>query len=461
MKILIREHASLALATLTIPLSSFFCSVTLAQDATKPNFIIILADDMGWADLGADGSRIETPNLDRMAREGLKFSHFYAMAPMSSPTRASVLSGRYPHSVGVPELCSPSVRNDIPRLHLDLNAITIPEALKSHGYKSMLAGKWHLGNEPEYWPRKHGFDEFWGSIIGTPKYWKPLQTYDNETAIEMDGYFTDEITDNAIEFIRENSKNPYFLYLAYNAPHYPLEAPQDLIDKYKNVFSSKKFAIYAAMIDRMDQNIGRVFETLREMGMGENTFVIFVSDNGPSPETVSGTAYGLQGAKISAGPLREHKFSLFEGGIRVPALAWWPPFINGGSTTDKVACTFDIFPTYMDIINADPGTELHGVSMLQLLQGKNKNIHDDLHWEDALMWAVQKGKWKLVGRFWEKDPHLFDLTKDIGEQNDLASKYPDVVKKLTMLHREWQKKNYPDPYPRQTVKRPEYQFPLQ
>ena len=420
---------------------------------------MILADDMGWTDLGADGSRIETPNLDRMAKEGIKFSHFYAMGPMSSPTRASLLSGRYPQSVGVPELCNPGVRGDLPKLHLDLNAVTIPEALKPHGYKTMLAGKWHLGNDPEFWPRRHGFDEFWGSLIGTPQYWNPQQTYQNETPIVVNEYFTDEITKNAINFIKDNKENPFFLYLAYNAPHYPLEAPQDLIDKYRKIFDYDLFAIYAAMITRMDQNIGNVFETLRELGIDDNTVIFFVSDNGPSPEARDGKGYGLKGAKISAGPLREHKFSTFEGGIRVPAIAWWPGHIKPGSVTGRVACMFDVFPTYMDIINADPGTELHGTSFLPLLEGKDKDIHSDIHWEDACMWAVQKDKWKLVGRFWEQAPHLFDLTKDIGEQNDLAEKYPEVVKKMTSLHREWQKKNYPDPFTRQTKRKPAYQFP--
>jgi arylsulfatase A-like enzyme len=361
--------------------------------------------------------------------------------------------------VGVPELCSPNVRNGLPRLHLDLNAVTIPEALKPLGYKSMLAGKWHLGDEPEYWPGKHGFDEFWGSLLGTPRYWNPRETYSNETPIVVDGYFTDKITDHAIDFIDKNRKGPFFLYLAYNAPHWPLEAPQELIDKYKTVFDNEQFAIYAAMVERMDVGIGRVFDSLREMKIDQNTFVVFMSDNGPTAEGFSGKGYGLQGAKVSAGPLREHKFSTFEGGIRVPAIAWWPGHIANGSFTDKVACTMDIFPTYMDILKADPGTELHGASMMPLLKGKNKDIHKVLHWEDALMWAVQKGKWKLVGRFWEPAPYLFDLTNDIGEQTDLASKFPKVVKELTVLHKEWQRKNYPDPFPRQTEGRPAYHFP--
>lgn len=437
----------------------FYAFSALAQESPKPNFIVILADDMGWADLGADGSRIETPNLDRMAQEGLKFSHFYAMGPMCSPTRAALLSGRYQHTVGVPELCYPDVRNGLPRLHLDLNAITIPEALKTQGYQSMLAGKWHLGHEPQYWPRKHGFDRFWGSLLGTPRYWNPKETYDNETPIEVGGYFTDKITDSAVSFIRENKEKPFFLYLAYNAPHYPLEAPSELINKYKKRFDYDNFAIYAAMVERMDTGIGRVFATLRELGLDKNTFIFFTSDNGPSAESKRGEGYGLRGAKISAGLLREHKFSTFEGGIREPAIAWWPGHITQGSSTDRVACIMDIFPTYMDILDADPATELHGTSMMPLLLGKGQDIHEDLHWETRLMWAVQKGKWKLVGRFWETQPHLYNLKEDIGEQNDLASQFPGIVEELALLHRQWQIKHYPDYYPRQTNGRPSYHFP--
>jgi arylsulfatase A-like enzyme len=444
----------------TILLSIVFClSSAWAQQGKKPNFILILADDMGWVDLGADGSRIETSNLDKMAREGMKFTHFYAQAALCSPTRAALLSGRYQHTVGVPELCNPDIRSRLPKLHLDLDAIVIPEALKPQGYQSMLAGKWHLGYEPEYWPRQHGFDKFWGSLIGTPNYWNPLATYDNETPIKVDGYYTDKITENAIEFIRDNKNNPFFLFLSYNAPHYPLEAPEELIRKYEEVFDYDKFAIYAAMVESMDTGIGEVFEALRELSLDDNTFVFFTADNGPSAEARDGKGYGLKGSKISAGPLREHKFSTHEGGIRVPAIAWWPGQIPAGSITGAVASTMDIYPTYMDILKADPGTELHGISILQTLQGKRQKIRRALHWEDAVMWAVQEGKWKLVGRFWEPQPALYDLSRDIGEQHDLSAKHPKVFRRMIGMHKEWQAKYYPNPYPRHTERQPPYQFP--
>jgi len=431
-------------------------SATTGKAADQPNFIMILADDMGWADWGVPGGKIDTPNLDRMAGEGLRFTHFYAMAPMCSPTRAALLTGRYQHTVGVPELCNTTERSNMPKLHLDLDAVTIPEALKPLGYTSMIAGKWHLGYESPYWPRKHGFDEFWGSLLGTPMYWNPQETFHNETPIKVDKYFTDAITDNAVAFIREQHEQPFFLYLAYNAPHYPLEAPQELIDKYEKFYDYDKFAIYAAMVERMDTGIGRVLDTLDELSLANNTFVFFTSDNGPSAEPKH---YGLQGAKISAGPLREHKFSTFEGGIRESTIARWPGVVPAGASTDRVACIMDVFPTYMDILNAAPEQELHGVSLQPLFRGEDRDIHEDLHWETRLMWAAQKGPWKLVGRFWEPAPHLYNLDADIGESNDVANQHPEVVKELTDLHTAWQDKCYPNPFPRQTKSRPNYHFP--
>lgn len=452
-----------SIKTLLIPsvlfllIGQFGCTGVDTQEVQKPNFIMILADDMGWADVGAFGSQIETPNLDQMAREGMKFTHFYSMGAMCSPTRAALLTGRYQHTVGVPELCNPNQREDVPPLHLDLDAVAMPEALKPHGYVSMLAGKWHLGYDSAYWPRKHGFDRYWGSLIGTPGYYKVKETYENETPVKVDGYFTDKITDKAVEFIRDNKDTTFFLYLAYNAPHYPFEAPQDLIDKYKKVFDMERFAIYAAMVEQMDTGIGRIFAELRQSGLDKNTFVFFATDNGPSAEP--NKAYGLKGARISTGGLREHKFSMFEGGIRVPAIAWWPGQIEAGSTTGRVACVMDILPTYMDIVRDSSGTEFHGRSIMPLLRGVDQDIHEDLHWEDCRMWAVQKGNWKLVGRWWETKPYLFDLSQDIYEQNDLSDQHPELVEDLVRLHHEWQAKHYPNPFKRKTEGRPAYAYP--
>jgi len=212
----------------------------LARGQDKPNIIVILADDLGWADIGHDEVQIDTPHLDKLITQGTRLTQFYASASICSPTRAALLTGRYPHSVGMPALANTNHRDGHPPRALDHKAITIPETLKPHGYTSALIGKWHLGFTPENWPRTHGFDEFWGSLLGTPGYYAPQETYHNETPIKVTGYFTDQITDHAIDFVERNQKQPFFLYLAYNAPHYPLEAPFELVRKYRTPKRSRE-----------------------------------------------------------------------------------------------------------------------------------------------------------------------------------------------------------------------------
>jgi arylsulfatase A-like enzyme len=220
------------------------------------------------ADLGHDGSRIDTPQLDRLAQQGVKLTHFRSSAPMCSPTRAALLTGRYPHSVGVPELASPDARGNVPILALDQAAITLPEALRPAGYRSTLIGKWHLGFYKENWPRTHGFDEFWGSLIGTPTFWHARETYHNETPITVPGYYTDELATRAIASLRRDAAEakPFFHYLAFNAPHYPLEAPFELVSKYRKRFPDRGlFAIYAAMVEHLDTALGLTAKAKKEL----------------------------------------------------------------------------------------------------------------------------------------------------------------------------------------------------
>ena len=309
--------------------STLWAAAVAAERA--PNFIVILVDDLGWADLGHDGSRIDTPHLDRLAQQGVKLTHFRSSAPMCSPTRAALLTGRYPHSVGVPELASPDARGNVPILALDQAAITLPEALRPAGYRSTLIGKWHLGFYKENWPHTHGFDEFWGSLIGTPTFWHARETYHNETPITVPGYYTDELATRAIASLRRDAAEakPFFHYLAFNAPHYPLEAPFELVSKYRKRFPDRGlFAIYAAMVEHLDTALGRIFAALDELHLAENTLVVFMSDNGPTAELNS---YGPEGADFSNGPHRGYKFGTTEGGLRVPFLARWPGKIPAGT----------------------------------------------------------------------------------------------------------------------------------
>jgi len=427
------------------------------RTAKPPNIVMILADDLGWADVGHDLSKIETPNLDRLESEGMKLTQFYASSPICSPTRAALLTGRYPHTVGMPAIASPNVRGNVPILSLSHDAVTIPQALKAAGYISMLAGKWHLGHPKGNWPGDYGFDEFWGSLAGTPGYYNVKDAYHNETPIEVDGYFTDRITDKAIAFIELNFRRPFFLYLSYNAPHYPLEAPEELIAKYEAVYDHPLFPVYAAMVERMDYGIGRVLSELDRRGLAENTLVVFTADNGPSPQRSS---YGLSGAKISAGPLREHKMSTHEGGIREPFLARWPGRIDAGTVRDEPAIVMDLMPTFLEAAGLTPpaGCEMHGRSILPLLKGEPYSRDESLHWETENNYAVLKGQWKLVRQFWFDRPFLYDVENDLSEQHDLAEKYPEKVAELEALHEKWVRQHYPNPLPRLT-KRSAGRFP--
>jgi arylsulfatase A-like enzyme len=435
--------------------------VPLSRSAPRqPNIVMILADDMGWADLGQDGSKIDTPNLDRLAKEGVKLTRFYASAPICSPTRAALLTGRYPHSVGMPELSSAKQRGNVPPLALDHEAVTIPEALKPAGYRSVLTGKWHLGASPQDQPRTHGFDEFWGSLIGTPQYWEPKETYHNETPITVQQYFTDAITDHAIDYLKKfnDPERPLFLYLAYNAPHYPLEAPASLVYKYRRRYPNDGlFAVYAAMVERLDTDIGRVLATLDELKMTDNTIVVFTSDNGPSAEPNS---YGPAGADISNGPLREHKFSTFEGGLRVPFIARWPGQFPAGVVRGEPAVTMDLMPTFLEAAGVKDAGKIgmDGRSLLGFLRGGPLQRDGALHWETPQNAATLLGDWKLVQRFWTTQPRLYRISDDIREEHDLAAQHPDKVRELIALHAEWKAKHYPNPIPLQR-EMDRYRFP--
>lgn len=414
---------------------------------------------MIWdGDIAEKNQRISTPNLARLASEGMRLTNFHASSSLCSPTRAALMTGRYPHSVGVPDLASPNVRGDVPIFGLSHEAVTIPEALKPLGYKSMLAGKWHLGFYKENWPRKHGFDEFWGSLIGTPRFWDVKESYHNEDSVKVDKYFTDWITDKSLDFIQQQKDKPFFLYLAYNAPHYPLEAPETLIAKYKEKFPEDGlYANYAAMVEQMDNNIGRILAELDRLGIAKNTLILFTSDNGPSAEPAS---YGLPGAKISRGPYQGHKFSMYEGGLKVPFIARWPGKIPKGTVRSDLAITMDLLPTVLQAVGAtNVPKEVDGESIVSLLMNQSYQRNQTFHWENIYNLAVQKGEWKLISQFWEEEPKLYKIATDPLEQHDLAKENPTIVRELLTDHELWVKTKYPNPLPRMT-KRPVNRIPL-
>ncbi len=435
----------------------------LSPAAAAPHVVVILADDMGWADLGADGSGIDTPHLDRLAQEGVKLTRFYASAPMCSPTRAALLTGRYPHSVGMPELASKVARPPVPLLALAHAAVTIPEALRPAGYRSIAVGKWHLGFTPRDFPSHHGFDEFWGSLLGTPGFWQPRDTFHNDRPVEVAPgvHYTDALSDRAAGYVQAHPAGgpPLFLYLAYNAPHYPLEAPAALVNKYRRKFPDRGFfAVYAAMVEQMDAGIGRVLQALEERRMARDTLVVFTSDNGPSAEPV---AYGPEGADYSNGPLQGYKFSTHEGGIRVPFLARWPGRIPAGTRHDAPAITMDLLPTVLAAAGVTPaaGHEIDGASILPLLtRGEPpRRAQPALYWENQHNAAVLAGEWKLVHPFYGT-PRLYRVADDIGEANDLAARHPEKVAELLALHAAWKERHYPNPVARQ-LKKSSYIFP--
>ena len=444
-----------------LALAAVTTTVVVTAQGPAPNIVVILADDLGWADLGQDGSNIDTPNLDRLATQGVKLTRFYASAPMCSPTRAALLTGRYPHSVGMPELASPAARGTVPVLALDHAAITIPEALQPAGYRSLIVGKWHLGFGPTDGPRRHGFDEFWGSLLGTPQFWRVQGTMHNETPIQVQGgHYTDLLTDKAIEYLRRDvrAERPLFLYLAYNAPHYPLEAPAELVYKYRRRFADRgMFAVYAAMVEQLDQGIGRVLAALDDLKIADNTLVIFISDNGPSAEPNN---HGPEGAEYSNGPLRGYKFGVHEGGLRVPFIARWPGRLSAGAVRDTPAITMDLLPTLMEAAQQTPaaGHEIHGVSILPLLRGEPFARAGTLHWENQHNAAVLAGDWKLVHRYYLDQPLLYRPADDVGEDRDLAASHPEKVQELLALHAQWKARHYVNPVPRE-MNRSLYMFP--
>ncbi len=418
-----------------------------AQKPAKPNILFILVDDLGWSDPSFMGNPVyETPNLDRLATEGVQFSNAYAPAANCAPSRACILSGRNTpehgiYTVGSSKRGKSKDRKLIPtenRTVLHDSIFTLAEALKRNGYVSASIGKWHLGKDPQ----TQGFDvNIGGTRAGHPKsYFSP---YKNSTLKDgEDGeYLTDRLTNEAIGFINKNKTKPFFLYLPYFTVHTPLQGKEELITKYETkINKDKRFnAKYGAMVESMDKNVGRLLNTLKELKIEKNTIVIFLSDNG-----------GL--AHVSSQfPLRAGKGSYYEGGIRVPCIVKWPDKIKEYRKTDVPITGMDIFPTLMDVVNDKNKYNLDGISLLPFLVG-NQEIE-----ERALVWhfpiylegvdpikdeardtlfrtrpgsVIRKGKWKLHEYFENNEFELYNLETDLQEQTDLSKKHPEKVLEL-------------------------------
>ena len=407
--------AALTLATATV--SPSFSAIA------RPNILLIMTDDQGWADLGIHGNpKLETPNIDRFARESVRLSRFYN-CPVCTPTRAALMTGRYPQRTGA---------IDTYQGHDTMAAdeVTIAQTLKSAGYRTGLVGKWHLGRYRKYHPNERGFDRFFGfwqyGFIN--RYFDSDELFENEKPVVTSGYVTDVLTEEAIRFVEGDKTRPFFLYLAYNAPHGPFLAPDAEIQKYLNKGTTLRDAQYYAMIDLIDRGVGRVLGTVDRLGMRENTLVLFLTDNG----TVSGT--------YSAG-LRGLKGSTFEGGIRVPFFARWPKGLQGGRELLTPAQNIDVFPMLCEAAGAPlpAGRSLDGRSLLPLLKGDTTAPpHRYLYhqWtrdrpDPDRNWAIHEGRWKLANGL------LFDLEGDPGETKDLAAQEPERTRTMRQAFLDW------------------------
>lgn len=494
------------------------------SSSRPPNIVVILVDDMGFSDVGCYGSEIDTPNVDRLAEEGMRFTQFYNAA-RCSPTRASLLTGLYPHKAGLGHLTrdydEPGYQG-----HLTSECVTMGEALGEAGYFTAAVGKWHVGHQEEaFWPTNRGFDRFYGEHNYVDDYFKPTnQLYLNGKEVEPEGrnwYSTDAYTDYALQFMEEahQAGDPFCLYVAYNAPHFPLQAFQEDIAKYEGQYGTRwaqvrrnryerlkkmgliddawplsdptlldpetddvrnwlevaddrrdwwdlKMAAYAAQVDRMDQNIGRVLRRLDRLGVADNTLVLFLSDNGgcaedwineQNPEGVAPgdrtckLAYGPPWANASNAPFRYYKRWVHEGGIATPLVVRWPGVVEPGSISRQMGHVIDVLPTCLEAAGAsypsrydgEPVPPLQGKSLVPILRGREEPIHDVLYWEHEGNRAVRRGDWKLVesSRFSDEEWELYNVATDRTETDDLAGRRPEKIAELEADYQKWAGRN--------------------
>ena len=514
---MVHPHKFLHLFRTNQPMSIFLiCLLSLlssacSQNSSPPNIVLILADDLGYCDSELFGcNAVPTPNIKRLATEGALFTSGYVTSPVCSPSRASILTGRYQQRFGhefLPE-GDPSGDSGLP-----LSEKTIADYLKESGYITGMTGKWHLGDNEEFHPLQRGFDEWYGIIAAATDYADPTRTDvksfnftryiakktlektipkselskmtsnqihdalqeqglsdiavwfqrsgDDSTwkgrgagsvfrgrqiVLEPD-YLTDAFSREAVAFIRKYKQDPFFLYVPYTATHGPLQVTQEYYDRFPGIGNEQK-RIYAAMTASLDDGIGSILDTLKETGLEEDTLVIFLSDNGAGVADYASNA-----------PLRLGKHTLFEGGVRVPFAIKWPKKIPKGSIYPYPVSSLDILPTAVvaarGSIPEEASTE--GVDLLPYLNGSSSiKPHSELYWRNGPNWAIREGNWKLIyagERYW-----LYNLSEDIGEIDNLATEQPDVVTRMTDLYRLWDRDNIPPAWPAVGSKKADYYF---
>ncbi len=420
------------------------------EAAARPNVVLIIADDLGYGDLGSYGaSDVRTPNLDKLAREGVRLTDAYANGAVCTPTRAALMSGRYQQRVGIEWVLGGGADRD---RGLPVTGTSLPALLQKSGYSTGLFGKWHLGFTPAFGPNAHGFDEFFGFLGGGVDYWTHRggddqpDLFENTTPVETPAYLTDEITRRTVNFIDSHTARPFFVEVAYNAVHWPFQvhdrppseaerrAPVRLYQGPNDPVPPTR-QDYVKMLQRADEGVGEILAALSRHGIAANTLVIFTSDNG--------------GEWLSRNdPFFHHKATLWEGGIRVPLILRWPARLRAGATSAQVAITMDLNASILAATKASVPSDFKGdgIDILPILRGESPTVDRDLFWRiaqpDRQQKAVRSGRWKLVvdgfGRGATAHRLLYDLQDDPGERRDLAARHPDLVVRLTKLLADWE-----------------------
>jgi len=416
----------------------------------RPNVVIIFTDDQGTIDANCFGAHdLHTPNLDSLARKGIRFTQFYVGAPVCSPSRAALMTGRYPQRAQL-DTNAPCQKG---HAGMPTQQLTIAELLKSAGYTTGHVGKWHMGYTPETMPNGQGFDFTFGHMGGCIDnyshffYWEPPNLHDlwqNGKEVWRDGeFFGDLMVEKCQEFIEKNKNNPFFLYWAINMPHYPQQGQEKYRQMYKDYQEPRKS--YAAFVSTLDEKIGKVVNTLDKLGLRENTLIIFLSDHGHSEEIRN----NYEGSGGNAGPHRGHKFTLWEGGIRVPCIVSWPGRLPEGEVRGEKAISIDWLPTIAHYCEVEmPDRKIDGLNISALIESdKSLSPHDIMYWQLRKQWCVRQGDWKLVvngpgSEFkGKKIPpekiFLTNLAEDQSETHNQAKKHPEIVEKLTKYHDAW------------------------
>jgi len=407
----------------------------LARLATpaRPNIVVILADDLGYGELGVQGCKdVPTPNIDSIAAAGVRFTDGYVSCPVCSPTRAGLMTGRYQQRFGHEFNPGPAASADV-KFGLPLTEVTLADRVKSLGYATGLVGKWHLGFTPELHPLQRGFQEFFGFLGGAHSYFNPLLAKANPILrgaepVDEKEYLTDAFAREAVSFIERHRKQPFFLYLAFNAVHNPMETTDKYLARFSAIPDSRR-RTFAAMLSALDDGVGRVLGKLRETGLEEDTLIFFLSDNGgPTPNTTSGN-----------GPLRGYKGQVFEGGMRIPFLMQWKRRVPAGVVYRDPVIALDIHPTVVAAAGGviPASAALDGVDLLPYLTGESRNPpHQALYWRFGPQAAIRRGDWKLVMQG-DGAPQLYNLADDIAEKTDLAAGNPGKVKELQAAYDAW------------------------